>query len=118
MQIRIVSMQGNHEHVAAALTAETIRGQIQVLEGHSDLIATLTPGYLVIEGQAQYYAGSGLLRVEDGNCSLMLDRLQSDTPEGREKAEDRLRDLAERGDTGVDDSDDAEIAFLQSFLAQ
>ncbi len=124
MEIRIVSLQGKTELEGSSLILETLQGQIQVLESHADMIATVRQGNLSVirnkaEGSARFYTGDGLLRIQDGDCVLMLDRLLWDTPEGREQAQDRLNELEElseekKSEVGLE----GEISFLRRFLAQ
>lgn len=54
------------------LTAD--RGQINILEGHANIITTIQAGALKIigpSGQANFEISEGVLRIENNQCSIL-----------------------------------------------
>lgn len=121
MDVRIISLMGNAAVQGAALTLETVRGQIQVLDNHADLIASVVPGTLSVDGgkvASRYMTGTGLLRVQDGQCVVLLDRLLEDSAKGRELAQTRIEELEVLAAANASDALADELEFLRRFLAQ
>lgn len=101
----------------------TVDGQMGVLRGHADLIASVPGGPVRIRrgGREQLgVCGEGVLRVEGGDVHLAVEHWTTTAPE-RELLEERLTDLTDR--LGASDLDPRaatrlrrEIAFLERWL--
>ena len=121
MDVRIISLMGNAALQGQSFILETIRGQVQVLENHADMIASVVPGALSVDGgrsAARYVTGKGLLRVQDGQCVVLLDRLLEDSARGREIAQARIEELEALAAAQPSDAVADELEFLRRFLAQ
>lgn len=120
MDVRIISLMGNASLQGQSLTLDTIQGQIQVLENHADMIASVVPGALSVDGKggSRYVTGTGLLRVQDGQCVVLLDRLLEDSARGREIAQTRVEELEALAAVNPSDAVSDELEFLRRFLAQ
>ena len=84
MEIQVASPAGGAAYDDAQFVSMwTVDGQIGVLPGHADLIATLRPGAVEIRkpgGSIHAVCGSGFVRIEAGKVHISAEQW-SDSPD-------------------------------------
>ena len=133
MQVQVISLSQHVTLEVPALTVQTRRGQIQILDEHADMIVRLAPGPLLcpsaqpVAGAIRLgeeetvdlagttlFTGFGFLKVEAGKVEVLVDHLLPDLPAVRETAQARRSELA--GKEQREEAEEKELAFLDVFL--
>ncbi len=105
---------------AEVLTVRGVDGDFQILPRHSDLIAVIMPDdirFMTAEGERHAFIGRSILKVMDGNATIIAD--SAEWPEDidierAEEAEKRARELLVSRASANPDITKVELAMMRA----
>ena len=105
---------------AEVLTVRGVDGDFQILPRHSDLIAVIMPDdirFMTAEGERHAFIGRSILKVMDGNATIIAD--SAEWPEDidierAEEAEKRARELLVSKANANPDITKVELAMMRA----